>query len=93
MTKFTCLISCFVTLPFAALSLVGFAKSPVEKNEPAKLKVLIVDGQNNHKWKETIPVLKHASRRRWVFEVTVSTSPRKGTKQDGWKDWNPKFSD
>jgi len=88
MTKLTCIIACFAALP-----LVGFAASPSDKKLPAKLKVLIIDGQNNHKWKTTTPVLKHALEEGGDFEVTVSTSPPKGTKPEGWKNWNPKFSD
>lgn len=40
-----------------------------------KLKLLIVDGQNNHAWKETTPVLKAILEESGRFEVAVSTSP------------------
>ncbi len=92
MNKLICIITSIVTLP-----LIGCAesetKAEAEKKEIAKLKVLIIDGQNNHNWKSTTPVLKHALEEGGVFEVTVSTSPPKDTKPEGWKDWNPKFSD
>ncbi|MDF1751803.1 MAG: ThuA domain-containing protein [Verrucomicrobiales bacterium] len=39
------------------------------------LKLLIVDGQNNHAWKETTPVLKAILEESGRFEVAVSTSP------------------
>ena len=55
-----------------------------------KIKVLIVDGQNNHKWKETTPVLKQILDEPGIFSVDVSTSPEKGK---GIESWQPKFSD
>jgi hypothetical protein len=39
------------------------------------LSVLIVDGQNNHAWKETTPVLVQILNETGKFDVTVSTSP------------------
>lgn len=42
------------------------------------LKVLIVDGQNNHAWKETTPVLKKMLEDSKLFTVDVATSPAKG---------------
>jgi len=57
------------------------------------LKVLIVDGQNNHKWDITTPVLKDALESSGAFKVEVSTTPPKGSPADAWKAWHPKFSD
>lgn len=56
-----------------------------------KLKVLIVDGQNNHKWDITTPVLKHALESSGAFEVTVSTTPPKGAPATAWETWKPDF--
>jgi type 1 glutamine amidotransferase len=50
-----------------AISQVAFA-------EPA-LKALIVDGQNNHNWKETTPRLKKALEETGLFAVEVATAP------------------
>lgn len=58
-----------------------------------KLKVLIVDGQNNHKWDITTPVLKDALESSAAFTVQVSTTPPKGAPADAWAGWQPKFSD
>jgi type 1 glutamine amidotransferase len=58
-----------------------------------KLKVLIVDGQNNHKWDITTPVLKDALESSTAFTVEVSTTPQKGSPADAWASWNPTFSD
>jgi len=40
-----------------------------------KLKVLIVDGQNNHNWRATTPVMKKALEEAGIFTVDVATSP------------------
>mgnify|MGYP000399699069 CR=1 FL=1 len=43
--------------------------------QPTKIKALIIDGQNNHKWKETTPVLRQILENSGVFTVDISTSP------------------
>jgi len=58
-----------------------------------KLKVLIVDGQNNHQWQITTPVLVHALESSGAFTVAVSTSPAKDAPKEAWDAWRPKFSD
>ena len=46
----------------------------------APIKVLIVDGQNNHAWKETTPVLKKILEQDGKFQVDVATRlPRAAT--------------
>src|SRR5438445_12677975 len=50
-----------------------------------KMKVLIVDGQNNHKWQETTPVLKRLLEETKLFEVDVATSPAQGQDMSGFK--------
>lgn len=55
------------------------------------LRILIVDGQNNHNWKATTPVLVEALSRSGRFEVTVSTAPAKGQAPEAWNQWSPKF--
>lgn len=47
-----------------------------------KIKVVIIDGQNNHNWKATTPVLKKHLEDAGLFEVTVATSPEKGKKEE-----------
>jgi type 1 glutamine amidotransferase len=49
-----------------------------------KLKAMIVDGQNNHDWKSTTPVMKKALEESGLFTVDVSTSPS-GNDLAGWK--------
>lgn len=58
-----------------------------------KLKLLIVDGQNNHKWDITTPVLLNIFETTEIFTVDVSTTPPKGSPAAAWDVWRPKFSD
>jgi type 1 glutamine amidotransferase len=53
------------------------------------IKALIVDGQNNHKWAETTPVLKKILEQDRLCKVDVATSPAKGEPMD---DFKPDFS-
>jgi type 1 glutamine amidotransferase len=43
------------------------------------IKVLIVDGQNNHDWRATTPLLKKALEEAGLFKVDVATSPPQDT--------------
>ena len=43
-----------------------------------KLKLLIVDGQNNHAWAKTTPVMQRWLTESGRFTVDVATSPAKG---------------
>src|SRR5689334_14187446 len=55
----------------------------------APLKVLLVDGQNNHAWKQTSPELKAILEEGGLCTVEVSTAPAKG---GDWASWHPNFS-
>ncbi len=44
----------------------------------APRKVLIIDGQNNHNWQATTPVLKKLLEETGLFAVEVATTPPKG---------------
>lgn len=50
----------------------------------APLKVLLVDGQNNHDWKTTSPVLKQILEENGLATVEVATSPAKGEDMSGF---------
>jgi len=54
-----------------------------------KLKALIVDGQNNHKWQATTPILQAALESSGRFTVDVATSPPHGQSME---DFKPDFS-
>ncbi|MCK4958076.1 MAG: ThuA domain-containing protein, partial [Planctomycetes bacterium] len=49
------------------------------------LKALIVDGQNNHNWQETTPVLKKLLEQTGLYTVDVATSPAKKEPMDDFK--------
>jgi len=55
------------------------------KNRKGPLKALIVDGQNNHDWKSTTPVLRSLLEETGLFTVDVATSPAKKQPMDSFK--------
>ena len=55
------------------------------KNRKEPLKALIVDGQNNHDWKSTTPVLKSLLEETGLYTVDVATSPAKKQPMDSFK--------
>jgi uncharacterized protein len=79
---------------FAALLLCCLAtpkslcQVPTDAGE--KLRALIVDGQNNHEWKTTTPLLKRALESSRRFTVDVATSPPAGKDMSGFR---PRFAD
>ena len=76
------LLACF----FAVL--LAFPLSAAKK---APIRVLLIDGQNNHNWKATTPVMVEALQKGEAFEVTVSTSPPKKSNAGDWEKWAPAF--
>lgn len=67
-------------LAIACVSSVVSAADPI--------KALIIDGQNNHNWRATTPVLKQILEETKMFSVDVATAPAKDT-----AGFAPKFSD
>jgi type 1 glutamine amidotransferase len=63
----------------------------VQAAEP--IRVLIVDGQNNHNWKSTTPILKDFLLKTGRFTVDVVTSPPNGQPKEAWNSFRPKFTD
>ena len=55
-----------------------------------KLRALIVDGQNNHRWLETTPVIGNILEETGLFEVEVATSPPLGSPMENFQ---PDFAD
>jgi len=55
-----------------------------------KMKVLLIDGQNNHNWQETTPLIKQTLEGCGLFTVDVVTSPAQGGDMSTFL---PKFSD
>ena len=62
---------------FALVSLAYAAGADAEK-----LRVVLIDGQNNHNWQQTTPVLKKHLEDSGRFTVTVATTPPKGQKAE-----------
>lgn len=54
----------------------------------AVIPVLLLDGQNNHDWQATSPVLKRLLEETGLFRVDVATSPPKG---GDWLPFRPEF--
>jgi type 1 glutamine amidotransferase len=79
MKAFAYLLSCV----FAVCSLAA---------ETPKIPVLIIDGQNNHNWKSTTPILKSALEASGRFVVEVSTTPTDRASAEEWAQWRPAFS-
>ena len=78
----------FMLICFAAVSLMISQTTDAAD----KLKLLIIDGQNNHNWKATTPILKQFLTETGRFEVSVATTPPKKAAPEAWEDFNPDFS-
>ena len=76
------------SVSFALAAYAALFVAPVSAAE--KLKVLIVDGQNNHNWKGTTPVIERWLTESGRFTGGVATSPAKGQDMSGFA---PKFAD
>jgi type 1 glutamine amidotransferase len=64
---------------------------PARADAP-KIRVLIVDGYNNHDWQQTTAMIQAILAPSNLFDVSVSTAP--ATPGDpAWATWRPKFSD
>jgi type 1 glutamine amidotransferase len=71
-----------------ALTSLGSCAPAPSGSPTGSIKVLIVDGQNNHNWKATTPVLKAILEETKMFTVDVATAPPKDT-----AGFAPRFSD
>ncbi len=66
--------------------------APFARAEDAKIRVLIVDGQNNHDYKKMTPWHKAQLEATGKFTVDVSSTPPKGSPAAEWDKWRPEFS-
>jgi len=72
----------------ALVALTGMNLSPAFADQAkSKIRVVIIDGQNNHDWRATTPVMKKALADSGLFTVDVSTSPS----QAAFADWRIDF--
>lgn len=81
--------SAFLTLATLACALTALAE-PATAAE--KLRLLIVDGQNNHNWKEMTPPMKRSLEATGLFSVDVATTPDAKAPKDAWDSFRPDFS-
>jgi type 1 glutamine amidotransferase len=82
--------SCAIGL-FVILVVMSALREGEQSAKPTnKLKALIIDGQNNHDWKTTTPLLRQALESSGRFTVDVATSPPAGQDMTGFR---PKFAD
>lgn len=63
----------------------------VQGAETAKVKALIVDGQNNHNWAGTTPVLKDILEKSERFTVDVATTPTENEKKENKEQYDAKM--
>ncbi len=83
----------FLPLLVAAGALAGMAGIGISKSKDSgKIRVMIIDGQNNHNWVDTTPFLKGQLEATGRFEVSVATTPPKGAKAEDWAKFKPDFS-
>lgn len=76
----------------AVFTIFKLAEPAAVAQDGKKHTVLIIDGQNNHNWKATTPVMVDALTSCGRFEVEVATSPAKDAPKEEWENWNPDFS-
>jgi type 1 glutamine amidotransferase len=75
---------------FYALTLVVLLNLPTPVAAEDKLRLLIVDGQNNHDWQATTPLLREFYEQSDRFIVDVATSPPARHDMSGFR---PRFAD
>jgi type 1 glutamine amidotransferase len=63
-----------------ALGMMLVLAAPVTAADGEKVKVVIIDGQNNHNWRATTPVMKKALEDSGRFTVAVSSNLKTGDK-------------
>ena len=77
----------------AAMFLVAWAGVDTLQAAEAKIKVMVIGGQNNHDWKKSTPFMAEALNKAGHFEATVYNAPEQGAPRSAWDSWQPKFKD
>jgi type 1 glutamine amidotransferase len=75
--------------------LIGWAMGPAVPGyarAQEKVRVLIIDGQNNHNWRAMTPPMKAELERSGRFTVDVVTTPGPKASNDLWNAFRPAFS-
>ena len=80
-------------IPVALVLLVFTVLSLAQPASAAdKLRLLIIDGQNNHNWKVMTPPMKAKLESTGRFTVEVATTPGRGGSKEDWAKFSPDFS-
>lgn len=66
------------------------AAAPAVPGDP--IRVLIVGGQNNHRWHLSTPYMHYLLDRQPHIEATIGNTPGKGSPGGAWAGWEPQFS-
>jgi type 1 glutamine amidotransferase len=80
----------FATL--VCLALVGAHFGLAAADPDSRLRVLILDGQNNHDWQVTTETLRSTLLKSGRFAVDVATRPPYETASEGFDTWNPSLT-
>ncbi len=62
------------------------------RSQPSRVRVLIVDGINNHDWAAATHAITQILGGTGLFAVEASTTPPREASQDAWNAWHPDFS-
>jgi type 1 glutamine amidotransferase len=82
----------FAVRSLAALAATPAARSLALRTRPPKIRVLIVDGINNHDWKTATHGITEILTRTGLFTVDVSTTPPREAPPSAWDTWRPVFA-
>lgn len=82
-------LPCFPSLILGLALVIGQFEST---HAADKLKLLIVDGQNNHNWKAMTPLMKAELEQTGRFDVSVITTPENNGSPADWAKFRPDFS-
>jgi uncharacterized protein len=78
---------------FTLCSLALLAVSPRDGySQSSPIRVLIVDGINNHDWMTATHAITEILTATALFSVDVSTTPPREAPQEAWNSWHPAFS-
>jgi len=61
-------------------------------SQRAPVRVLIVDGINNHDWQAATHAITQILTATGLFSVDISTTPPRGAPPEAWNSWRPDFS-
>jgi type 1 glutamine amidotransferase len=73
-------------------SFLHLAAAPLLVSAPSPIRVLVIDGINNHDWAAATAGIKSILESTGRFSVDVSTSPPAGAPSADWDKWRPAFS-